>query len=184
MKSSRFNYAYRENASLLHKTVGEVLRNSPLFSGYRVLQEYPVSKVNYTYRGNHWFDWVVLDLHVVFECQGRQHYALATFGGISPEEAHTNLLDQRYRDNEKMDAAVAAGWTYIDIPYYDIDDITDTYLWSLYTRYLNPLPLLQEEKEEDSDYHQAQLKKAREWRSEQYQRYREKIRALKQTDED
>jgi hypothetical protein len=182
-KDSRFQTEYRESASKLHIKVGEALRSSPLFGSYRIYQEYPVSKVLSSYKGSHFFDWVVLDLKVVFECHGRQHYQVSTFGGISKEEAHTNLLDQRHRDNEKMDAAIKAGWTYVDIPYYDIDDITDTYLWSLYKRYLNPLPPLQEEEVPENPYHQAQLEKARTWRSEQYQRTKAKLKAIKDNED-
>lgn len=130
MKSSRFQFQYRESASKLHRTVGEVLRKS--FSGYRVYQEYPVSRINPSYRDtSHHFDWVILDLNVVIECNGEQHESISCFGGTDCLSALENLTATRRRDIRKMEAAIEAGWTYIVIPWYDISRIDSSYLWTM-----------------------------------------------------
>jgi len=132
MKSARFQYNYRDSASKLHIAIGETLRNSSIFKNYSIFQEYPVYKICPTYQSVHWFDWVVLDIQLVIEAQGVQHYKGICFGGISEEEAHSNFLQQRARDKRKMNACLDAGFTFIEIPYWDIDKINDEYIWALY----------------------------------------------------
>lgn len=128
MKSRRFQYEYRENASALHKKVGEILR-SGIFANYRCYQEYPVSKVNPDYTNNrHHFDWVITDLMVVIEVMGEQHYSPANFGGISKEEALDNFESQKFRDSKKKRAALDVDWKYISIPYWDTENVDQSYI--------------------------------------------------------
>ena len=123
-KSSRFKYAYRKNASKLHKAVGKVLRTDPLLKHYKSYQEYPVSKVNPDYQNNsHQFDWIIADLKIVIEVMGQQNYEHVCFGGISKEEAASNYHTQVERDLAKKRAAEDAGWTYIAVKYNDTLDV-------------------------------------------------------------
>jgi len=139
MKTKRFQYSYKENASRLHKKIGEVLRNkNSVFAPFKIYQEYPVSKINTSYKNNrHKFDWVILDLFIVIEGMGEQHTKPSTFGGISKEQAEENFIDQKYRDTVKMDAAIEAGFTYLSIPYTDLDNINDNYILDLYNKHKN-----------------------------------------------
>lgn len=168
MKSSRYKKEYRKNASKLHKLVGEILYTEKPFSLHRIYQEYPVQIIDPTYgNSKHTFDWVDLDLHMVIECHGEQHYEAVTFGGIDIEEAESRLLQQKSRDADKAQAAVRMGWSYIEIPYTTIP----TAKWIL-EQYQKNLP-------DDSAYnithdetpdtkHQEQLEQARAYRHEQY----------------
>ena len=140
MKSRRFASRYRQNASKLHKRVGDILQapGSP-FRNFKIYQEYPVSRVNPEYHNNsHKFDWVILDLYLVIEAHGEQHYNPVAFGGMDYEEATECFLQQRHRDNSKMDAAVEAGFTYIVIPYHDYKLVDADYIWNLYQKCYNP----------------------------------------------
>jgi len=132
MKHQRFQYKYRENASKLHKKIGEALR-SGIFSNYKIYQEYPVSKILPSANNSYHFDWVILDLQLVIEGMGIQHYICSSFSsGQSNEEIIDTFYNQKYRDNEKMEAAIAAGFTYIEIPYNDIDKISPAYILNKY----------------------------------------------------
>lgn len=118
MKNSRFQFEYKKNASKLHKAVGEVLRNSDVFNGHETYQEYPVNKVNTDYAfGSHHFDWVIPKLRLVIECHGKQHYQAVTFGGVDVEKAIENFKEGQKRDQLKKEAALAADYLYVVVPY-------------------------------------------------------------------
>lgn len=120
MKNRRFKHDYRENASKLHKAVGDILRSSEVFKLWKVYQEYPVNRVNPSFQsGREKFDWVILDLAVVLECHGEQHYRPVNFGGIPDDEAVANFHQQQRRDIRKEDAAIDAGFGYIAIKFSD-----------------------------------------------------------------
>lgn len=164
MKQSRFKSHYAQTSSRLHKKVGETLKNDPTFFGLRkVYQEFPVSKINPSYQNNaHKFDWVVLDLKLVIECHGQQHYS---------EGLYTqSLAEQKYRDKQKMVAAEEAGFTYIVVPYWDYDKINPRYLYDLYQKCYNSLTQETKTVKIESDYQRDLKEKAREYRKMQYQR--------------
>ena len=122
-KDSRFEYAYRSNASRLHKTVGDFLRQHRDFCGHSSFQEYSVNKVNPSFpSGKHKFDWVVPALRLVIECHGRQHYIPTSFGG--EESAKVAFRDIKLRDEAKKDAALAVGWRYIVVKYTEQKKVT------------------------------------------------------------
>jgi len=129
--------------------------------------------------GRHAFDWVILDLFLVIECHGEQHYKPVTFGGISQEEANERLISQRYRDEIKAQAAIDAGFTYIVIPYTDYGKVDDEYIWQLYKECFNPDKIPKEKKAEPTDWELEQKERAREYRQEQYRRQKEHKRRLK-----
>ena len=171
MKQSRFQWKFRKGASALHKAVGNALREEP-FELHKVLQEYPVDKVNVTYSNSrHHFDWVVLDLKLVVECHGKQHYEpveLFLREGLSFKER------QRI-DLQKQEAATEAGFTYVVVPYFDQKKVTPEWLWDLYLTHFNDMAAEKPVKKPESVYKQKMKERAREHRKAQYQR----LKALK-----
>lgn len=132
MKNRRLQFQYRENASVLHRAVGDCLRDSSIFQGYKIYQEYPVNQINYFYpSGREKFDWVILDLAVVIECHGEQHYRPVDFSGSDPAEAELSYKAQLRRDIAKEEAARDVGFAYIVVPYTDAKKISETYLLRL-----------------------------------------------------
>ena len=131
MKRSRLPAHLAKNASKLHKHVGELLtsEDSP-YKFYEVRQEYRVSEVNPTYKSNREkFDWAILNLKIVIEIHGEQHYRAVTFGGISPEEAADNFKRRVELDQKKQKAAEDAGWGYVVVSYREqkitLEELTD-----------------------------------------------------------
>jgi len=123
-KNSRFQFAYRDNASSLHKTVGELLRTSEVFCNYDIYQEYPVNKINSTYvDGSHHFDWVIPKIGIIIECHGQQHYEAISFTS-NVEEAISSFKDLKRRDKAKKEAALAAGYIYVEVPYHEDKKLT------------------------------------------------------------
>lgn len=147
MKTRRFKAAYRKGASSLHKEMGECLRNSSLFKAYRVYQEYPVTLIAHSFpnRKCH-YDWVIPDLYLVIELQGRQHFEATSFGGPSEDGGVSNLQGIRTRDKLKKQAAIEAGWTYIEFSYKDRHLITDELVLERYRANKNNLEV---EKKDD-----------------------------------
>ena len=124
---------FRKNASNLHKTVGFCL-NQGKFAGCTARQEVSVSDIlpSYPYK-MHCFDWIVEELLCVFECHGEQHYHPVSFASKKNSlDVVENFHNQQLRDGLKEQAAVDAGYTYIVVPYSDLDKITPDYLYSLY----------------------------------------------------
>jgi hypothetical protein len=160
MKLNRLKFAYRENARSLHQKIGEVLRTSAIFSSYKIYQEYPVSQINSSYKNKqHKFDWVVLDLALVIEVHGQQHFFDTTFGG-TPDQ--NKFLDIKKRDKTKRDAAIEVGFTYLEISYDKIKEIDDQFVYKLWQEQKNPMKL---KKQLD----QKKIKLSQ-WRKEQYRR--------------
>jgi hypothetical protein len=117
MKISRFRHEYRQSASKLHKAVGDILR-ADFLGVQEIYQEYPVSRVNEKYSDNrHHFDWVIPRLNIVIECHGKQHYTPVAFGG-DVEKSITAFQEQKKRDNAKKNAALQAGYIYVEVPYH------------------------------------------------------------------
>jgi len=126
MSNSRFQYAYRENASRLHKAVGEVLRTGEAFGEHEAYQEYPVNRVNENYPdSSHHFDWVIPDLKVVIECHGIQHYKVVDWEGGEAEKAISAYKALKERDFAKREAAWDADWIYVEVPYWKEGDLDE-----------------------------------------------------------
>lgn len=185
MKTSRFRFDYRENCSKLHKAVGDCIRSSEKLGSYRTYQEYPVVRVNPSYyKSSHHFDWVILDLKLVIECHGEQHYKPVSFGNMSKDAACIAFSSQKHRDRQKEWAATDAGWTYIAIPYWDQDKISEEYILGLYRQNLNDQPIIKTRKFEESQYDKDIKNKAREYRKQQYRRQKENLDKLKRRSSD
>lgn len=122
MKKTKLPQQLAKNASKLHKHIGKLLVE--IFPNYQVRQEYPVNKVNESFpSGREKFDWVVLDLKIVIEVHGQQHYKPTCFGGITKDRAKINFRQRLEADWKKQEAAEKAGWTYL-IVRFDEQNIT------------------------------------------------------------
>lgn len=117
----------RDHASKLHKRVGEILTTSPLFRLYTLEQEYNVKKVHPDFHLNCFYDWVILELRVIIEVHGRQHYKPVDFGN-DYEKALTGFHDTQRRDKLKEQAAKIAGWHYVIVTQDEVASLTDTKL--------------------------------------------------------
>lgn len=131
-KDSRFRFEYMKNASKLHKTVGEVLRTDHTFCYHEIYQEYPVNRVNAEYSNkSHHFDWVIPKLNIVIECHGKQHYQVVAFDG-DIEKAISSFTELKHRDKDKKEAALNAGYVYIEVPYTDQRLVSSSYIIKKY----------------------------------------------------
>jgi len=179
VKERRFRYSYRYNSSKLHKRVGDTLR-SGVFSGFKLFQEYPVNKVLDSYpSGRHKFDWVILDIGLVIECHGEQHYKPVSFGGREDTGAGQRFKEQVERDRIKKEAAEEAGFTYIAIPHWDYKIINENYIWDLYQQNKNVKVVEKPQKAPDDPWKEKQKIYAREYRQQAYQRQKEWIKKMK-----
>ena len=171
MKQRRFRRSYRQTASALHRVVGRALRfEGGPFESHKIYQEYPVDKIDVTFSNSRRkFDWVVLDLKLVIECHGRQHYEDVPHFGVSYQ-------DQAVIDCQKQFAAITAGFTYIVVPYYEQGFVTPEYLWDKYQEYYNDTPPPKVAKKQESEYDIQKKEKAREYRKARYQ----KLKRLKE----
>jgi len=131
MRAKRFRYEYRENASSLHKQVGELLRNSPLFKTQEIYQEYPLDKVNSKYKTRYHYDWVIPKLKIIVECHGAQHYEPVAFNGDENSSIEQFHALQR-------------------VPYTSEKILSEIYLINLYERAKKELLDFQEEQKIDS----------------------------------
>lgn len=167
---------YAKNASKLHRLVGDTLRNSAIFGGYDIYQEYSASKVNPRLSNRLHFDWAIPRLSLVVECHGEQHYHPVTFGGVDYEVALDNFHGTQRRDLLKKDGALYGGWTYIEVK-YDMH-ITEDTLFALYqlaqkeAKSYNEVVDKDVQPKEDT-YRKEKLEKARAYRKEQYKQQKE-----------
>ena len=154
-----------------HRLIGRILFSSSIFSHYRILEEYPVVKVNPLYGDNsHRFDWVILDLKLVIEVHGEQHYRPVRFGGVSIEEAILNYNTQQWRDNRKQRAAEDAGWVYLSIPHWDLASVDSNYILD---HYLNEVKKLEPSIELVDQKEVKRKEKEREYRRAAYRKWKQ-----------
>jgi hypothetical protein len=129
----------------------------------------------------------VLDLRLVIEVHGEQHYKPVAFGGMDSEAAAEALLDQQYRDNKKMEAAEEMGWTYIVVPYFDCDKVNESYITQCYIACRKDIPIRMKKPKQLTDYQQQQKERARVHRQELYRKakqYRDTIKQRRLKDEE
>ncbi len=168
MKSKRFQFKYRKNASKLHKATGDWLRIN--YSNNKIYQEYSVKYVNSTwsnYRAK--YDWVIKDLKIIIEVMSDIHIKEIQWHGrvvANPDIKSRSLKEIQEQDQLKKEAAEAAGYLYVTIlPNEKLEDV-------LPERLALPHPektLVLEEKQKSS-YDIERKKKAKEYRKEQYLR--------------
>lgn len=186
MKTRRFKYGYRKSSSKLHRKVGEALRKEGgIFANFKTYQEYPVNRINKDFfSGAYKFDWVVLDLFLVIEAHGQQHYQPIDFGGQGEKTARENFAFIQASDYSKKMAAINAGFTYIEIPYFDYDIITEDYIWQKYKENFNDKEISSKEQDTsdlEEGYKSQLQKKAKKYRQEQYKKQKEFFKALGRT---
>ena len=84
---------YAQNASKLHRKVGEILQLTSPFSGSELRQEAIVSDIFPEYTNNRdKYDWTLPSLFVITECHGIQHYQVQTFGKEASEANEGSLI--------------------------------------------------------------------------------------------
>ena len=163
---------FASNASKLHKKVGEVLDTTPPFQGCTLQQEVPVSNLFKNYSNNRdRYDWVIPKLNLIIECHGIQHYKFQTFG----EDAEVALMkwnEGKRRDAAKKQIALENGWTYIEIPYTDEEEIDSAYLLSQYHQCFNEQEIEQEESNEPEWLEDAKARQKKLGRKARQERYR------------
>jgi hypothetical protein len=176
--------------------VGDLLRSGTTFIGLNeAYQEYPVSRVNPLFLDNSMhFDWVIPKLKIVIEIHGNQHFIPTAFDG-DYDKAIENFGELQYRDRIKKEAALEAGYIYLEIPYKDFRLIDSDYLANLYQKAKEiqvekPIEVqtttqeenIAEKKKRDkikrqeylaSDYHKKELEDAKEHRKEAYRKIKE-----------
>ena len=113
---------------------------------------------------------------MVIECHGKQHYEATDFSGKSNDGGIGALRATRKRDNQKKEAAILAGYTYIEIPYTAEKGLTDEYIWAFYKENFNEDKLrhVQPVQSEDAR-HRQRLEAAREYRKAAYRRAKERM---------
>jgi hypothetical protein len=149
MKNKRFQYAYRDNTSKLHKKVGDLLREDKAFGEFEWYQEYPVNKINDGYPdGRAKFDWVCPALRIVIECHGKQHYQVVDFGYDTTEEAIEAFHEGKKRDMVKKKAAMDANYTYMVVPYTMEKKVDTAWLQETFSLQLQELEEYTKENEE------------------------------------
>jgi hypothetical protein len=170
VKTSRFQYEYRLKASKLHRAVGDALRSYPLFANHECYQEYPVERIDSTFKlkGCH-FDWAIPSLHLIIECMGSQHYTPTSFGG--DRVAADQLKEIQYRDRLKAEAAINAGYTYMIVNFDEIKEITGPWLWQRYQSLFDFHPAIVSQSPTHKPHYDKE--KARKYRKEQYERAKE-----------
>ncbi len=174
MKNKRFQYAFRQHASKLHKKLGEILRMPP-FNGFKVYQEYPVERILASFpNGRCKFDWVIQDLKIVIECHGEFHYKpIKIDHSMTDEEVARAFRELQERDELKKQAALDAGYTYLVIPYWDQVLLSTSYLLKHLSVDALSLPLKQaytqkKQKKAKSEWEEKLKEKAKEWKHKQY----------------
>jgi very-short-patch-repair endonuclease len=180
MKIGRVNSGYQENASKLHRSIGDVIKTSP-FAAHTWIQEYPVARVDSTFPSKRErFDWACPDLKIIIEGHGRQHYEPTSFGKGNDRTPEQLLQETQHRDEMKRQAAVSVGWTYIVIKYDEIDNLDGEGLWRLYRANYNEEEVVKLEKPK-RQYRKVSYdkEKAREMRRAAYQKRKQWLKEQK-----
>ena len=176
MKSKRFQYKYRANASKLHKLVGNYLRQT--YPGFDWYQEYPVKYINSSwsdYRAK--YDWCCPSLRVIVEAHGAQHTKKVQWHGriVADENTKSKSLEEiQAQDQLKKEAAEEAGYLYAVVHYNEKpEDVLPDRLSRPHPKKTLPL-----EEKQESSYDINRKKKAKEYRHKQYLRNKEWQREL------
>lgn len=178
MKSSRFNTTYRKNSSKIHKKIGDILKESSLFSNYKIYQEYHVSKINSEYKSNREkFDWVILDLKLIIEAHGKQHYEFNNHFYKDMSE----FIAQQERDELKRQAAIDAGFTYIVIKYNELKILNEDLIYNRMLENNNTVIKKEVEKPKRTNYNKQ---KVRDYRKQQYEKYKKWSKEKQNHDKD
>mgnify|MGYP003657107040 CR=1 FL=1 len=107
-----------EANSKFHNGVREIFATDSFFRNMSCYQEVPVWELaeGYYARNQH-YDWYIEELNLIIELHGAQHYKVVNYGNIGAGEAERSFRKQQERDNNKMQAALNAGYRYKEIHY-------------------------------------------------------------------
>lgn len=124
-------YEQLPSQSAFHEKVREIFRTG-WFKSLQCFQEVPVKDLipNY-YSGQHRYDWWIKELGTVVELHGQQHYSATSFGSASYEQKQTAFAQSQRRDSDKKEAAMEAGFKYIEVSYKDISKLNVEWLKEL-----------------------------------------------------
>jgi len=106
------------NQSDFHEKVREIFCKDPFFAGLSCYQEVFLKDLieDYEY-GNYRYDWYISNIGVIIELHGSQHYKVTSFGGSSYEKTRKDFILSKTKDLAKKEAAIEAGFKYVEIPY-------------------------------------------------------------------
>ena len=128
----RSKWKQYEDASNFHNKLQEIFTTDPYFKRMSCYQEVPVWTLIDGYRNHaHRFDWYVKELNLLIELHGRQHYVMTNYGNIGYEDAMRAFHNIQKRDQEKMEAAIEAGYRYLEISYKQEKKLDGEYLKQL-----------------------------------------------------
>ena len=106
------------NQSVFHNTVREIFCKDSFFRNLHCYQEVNVQELIEDYEvRNHHYDWYIEELNMVIELHGNQHYKMVNYGNIGYDAAIRSFRKMQGRDNMKKQAALDAGYTFVEIPY-------------------------------------------------------------------
>jgi len=114
------------NQSKFHEKVRAILLQDQFLKGLRCYQEVPVKDLCEDYPDNHFFDWFIDELNTVVELHGAQHYKVVNRGNVSYEKAQKDFADIQRRDSQKKQAALAAGYMYVEISFKEYSKLDAT----------------------------------------------------------
>lgn len=116
------------DTSILQSKVSDYIKS--LYNEIRHEEECTLSPINPKTGCRLRYDNEIIELKLIIEVNGIQHYKITTFTklsakhkGISPEE---EFECQKWKDKFKRDYAISHGYFYLEIPYYS-DDKIETY---------------------------------------------------------
>jgi len=146
MKRKRFNVPALQNSSKGHVTVLELLVGmfpnnifAQEYSYYDILyKSYKRNRIDEDHRSMYLLkqgkrlhaDIYDLTYDIIYEIQGKQHYEPVVWTKKMTEDQITKAYqNQIYRDKKKREIAKEADVKLIEIPYYDLKEIDDSYFW-------------------------------------------------------
>lgn len=116
-----------------HEQIGEYIRKC--FKNYKIREEMSYKDImKYAYKRSNTdsifqdkfltessaqirADWIILDLGLVIEVNGEQHYEPVRFGGISIDEAEEAYNTQLFLDQKKRKCIKEIGWKLVEIKF-------------------------------------------------------------------
>jgi len=124
----RTQYDLSKQAELVRGLLGKCLPVARLFVEYPyaflLQQHYKRSKIPNDEQNRHLLaqkrlhaDFVLPDYRCIIEVDGEQHFKAVRFGGVSQEEAESNLQDQIYRDDLKHRICLEMNYKLVRIRY-------------------------------------------------------------------
>lgn len=112
----RDQFVFLEYQSNFHESLRQIFITEEPFKYFKCYQEIQVKDLIPSYPYNHEYDWYIKELNLIIELHGLQHYKYTNFGS-SFEQAKSQWLKGKERDSFKKEAAIDAGYSYIEIPY-------------------------------------------------------------------